>query len=226
LELADGVVSARVFLDDCPVSVAARMLAVLDAMATAPPPAFSGGGFWEAMHAPMTGYQEVRVQGQARGTARMNFRLFYYLDRQGPGLPREAIVLLDGRAKPLRTALSESDNADVRQLGTDYRSSNPRRIAIRYLPGEPVPEPAEYLCDGAAAACPHTRRLEAGGVFAAMAENCPGAQWRPRYVRQVGERHLTLSEEEPQTSRETGRGARDDSPLQTQNERHAALCDA
>ncbi len=64
MELADGSIPARRFLDACPVAVKARMLAVLDAVASAPPPAFSGGGFWEAMHAPMTGYHEVRVQGQ------------------------------------------------------------------------------------------------------------------------------------------------------------------
>jgi len=36
---------------------------VLDAVAEAPPPAFSGGGKWEAMHDEMAGFYEVRIQG-------------------------------------------------------------------------------------------------------------------------------------------------------------------
>jgi hypothetical protein len=37
--------------------------AVLEAVAAAPPPSFSGGGKWEAMHEDMAGFYEVRVQG-------------------------------------------------------------------------------------------------------------------------------------------------------------------
>jgi hypothetical protein len=37
-------------LDGLPTKVLAEMVAVLDAVAEAPPPAFSGGGKWEAMH--------------------------------------------------------------------------------------------------------------------------------------------------------------------------------
>ena len=54
------------FLDDCPVNVEATMTAVLDAVAAAPPPKFSGGGYWEAMHGKMTGFFEVRKQGKHR----------------------------------------------------------------------------------------------------------------------------------------------------------------
>ncbi|HUY24374.1 MAG TPA: hypothetical protein VMV09_03590 [Candidatus Saccharimonadales bacterium] len=114
------------FLDHCPIAIKARMLAVLDAMATALPPAFSGGGFWEAMPTPMTGYHEVSVLGQPRGAARLNSRLFCYLDREGAGLPQAAIVLLDGRAKPLRSALDEADHAAICQLGDEYRARNTR----------------------------------------------------------------------------------------------------
>lgn len=181
MELPDGSIPARHFLDDCPIAVKARMLAVIDAVAAAPPPAFSGGGFWEAMHSPMTGYHEIRVQGQARGAARMNYRLFCYLDREGPGLPKEAIVLLDGRAKSLRSALSDADYASVRQLGDQYRVGNPRRIAIRYSPRQRVPESREYLCDGTGAACPHSRTLNAGEVFPEVPNGCHGTRWRPRY---------------------------------------------
>jgi len=41
---ADGSVPAIEFLDGCPVKVAANLLAVLDAVAEAPPPQYSGGG--------------------------------------------------------------------------------------------------------------------------------------------------------------------------------------
>ena len=43
---------------------------MLEAVAAAPPPSFSGGGFWEAMHSPMTDYHEVRVRGDVPGGAK------------------------------------------------------------------------------------------------------------------------------------------------------------
>jgi hypothetical protein len=80
---ADGSVPAEDFLDSCPTAVEAKIEAVLDAVAKAPPPAFSGGALWEAMHGSMTGYYEVRVGGPKRE----QFRLFCLLDGDGPGLP-------------------------------------------------------------------------------------------------------------------------------------------
>ena len=44
----DGTVPALEFLDDCPGTIDAQFTAVLDAVAPAPPPRFSGGGKWEA----------------------------------------------------------------------------------------------------------------------------------------------------------------------------------
>ena len=69
---ADGAVPTDDFLDDYPVKVRAQLLAVLDAVAEAPPPQFSGGGRWEAMHGDMGGHYEVRTQGLKRE----QFRLF------------------------------------------------------------------------------------------------------------------------------------------------------
>jgi hypothetical protein len=46
----DGAVSALEFLDGCPGTIDAQFMAVLDAVAAAPPPRFSGGGEWEAMY--------------------------------------------------------------------------------------------------------------------------------------------------------------------------------
>jgi hypothetical protein len=45
---AEGSVPGADFLDECPTKVRGTILAVLDAVAAAPPPAFSGGGKWEA----------------------------------------------------------------------------------------------------------------------------------------------------------------------------------
>ena len=55
-----GPTPAIVFLNACPIRVKATLLAVLGAVASAPPPQFSGGGKWEAMHGTMGGYYEVR----------------------------------------------------------------------------------------------------------------------------------------------------------------------
>ena len=46
----DGSIPAEEFLASCPTGVEAKIEAVLDAIAAAPPPSFSGGGLWEAMH--------------------------------------------------------------------------------------------------------------------------------------------------------------------------------
>lgn len=76
-EGSDGTVPAIEFLDSCPTKVAANLLAVLDAVAEAPPPQYSGGGKWEAMHGAMGGYHEVR----ATGPGREQFRLVCLLRR-------------------------------------------------------------------------------------------------------------------------------------------------
>ena len=51
------------FLDACPVKVRAQLLAVLDAVAEAPPPRFSGGGRWEAMPATWVGLEPAASRG-------------------------------------------------------------------------------------------------------------------------------------------------------------------
>jgi hypothetical protein len=51
------------FLDGCQGTVDAQFTAVLDAVAAAPPPRFSGGGKWEAMHGTMGGWYEIRLTG-------------------------------------------------------------------------------------------------------------------------------------------------------------------
>jgi hypothetical protein len=122
---AGGSVPADEFLDSCPAKVGAKIVRVLVSVAEHPPPSFSGGGMWEAMHEKMTGYFEVRVQGPGRE----QFRLFCLLDRDGPGLPEPAIAALGGLRKPIGTKFSESDYAKIRELGEAYLASSPRSIA-------------------------------------------------------------------------------------------------
>lgn len=119
------------FLDGCPAKVAANLLAVLDAVAEAPPPQYSGGGKWEAMHGTMGGYNEVR----ASGPGREQLRLFCLLENADPaelrrrGLPGPAIAVMTGLRKPWRRAFSERDYRAVRVLGDDHKANLPRRIA-------------------------------------------------------------------------------------------------
>lgn len=126
-----GAIPAVDFLLACPRKVRANLLAVLDAVAEAPPPSFSGGGKWEAMHGAMTGYFEVR----ATGPGREQFRLFCRLENAEQeellkrGLPGPAIVVLDGRRKPNATLFSDADYAEIRDIGDAYLATTPRRIA-------------------------------------------------------------------------------------------------
>ncbi|NRD60334.1 hypothetical protein HRD49_01110 [Corallococcus exiguus] len=119
-------VPARDFLDACPDTVSAKLLAVVKAVADAPPPAFSGGGKWEAMHGAMAGLHEVRADGRGR----RHYRLFCLLERDGEalGLGGPSLILLTGRTKAFRTVISESDYAKVRALRDEYQRRRPRSV--------------------------------------------------------------------------------------------------
>jgi hypothetical protein len=130
-ETSDGTVPALDFLDECPGTLDAQFTAVLDAVAAAPPPQFSGGGKWEAMHGTMSGFYEIRLTGPRRE----QFRLFCLLENGTKdelarrGLQRPAIAVITGMRKPWRTTFSEADYRRVRELGTEHRQNHPRRIA-------------------------------------------------------------------------------------------------
>lgn len=129
---AQGNVPADDFLDDCPANVRARLMAVLDAVAEAPPPQFSGGGRWEAMHGDMGGYFE----GRSQGAKREQFRMFCIVENADAdelrrrGLARPAIAVITGMRKPWMTAFSAQDYDHVRALGNDYLGTVPRRVAV------------------------------------------------------------------------------------------------
>lgn len=104
------------FLDGLQDKVAAEIQAVLEAVAAAPPPSFSGGGKWEAMHDDMAGFYEVRVGG---GGA--NHRPFCLLDRNADDLGGPSLICLDGLSKPVRSAASPRDYRRVRRYADEFR---------------------------------------------------------------------------------------------------------
>jgi Txe/YoeB family toxin of Txe-Axe toxin-antitoxin module len=119
-------VPARDFLDACPTKVSATMIAVVHAVASAPPPAFSGGGKWEAMHGKMRGVYEVRVDGPNRH----HYRLFCVLERDGGehGLSGPSLILVAGKDKPFQTKLSEAEYDEVLGLVREFQTRNPRSV--------------------------------------------------------------------------------------------------
>jgi hypothetical protein len=110
-EQPDGSAPAVELLDECPTKIDAQFNAVLDAVAAAPPPQFSGGGKWEAMHGSMGGYYEIRLTGPGRE----QFRLFCLLANAEPaelprrGLKGPSIVVINGMRKPHRTTFTDRD---------------------------------------------------------------------------------------------------------------------
>jgi hypothetical protein len=102
------------------------MIAVVRAVADAPPPAFSGGGKWEAMHGKMSGVYEVRVDGPGRH----HYRLFCVLERDGAqvGLGGSSLVLIAGRDKPFQTTLSEREYSEVLVLVNEFKRRSPRSV--------------------------------------------------------------------------------------------------
>ncbi len=112
----DRSVPAIAFLNACPEQVAAEIHAVLDAVAAAPPPRFSGGGKWEAMHDDMAGLYEVRVAFQTH-----NYRLFCCLERDAQDLGGSSIVALGGLKKPRRQPAAPRDYRLVRGWADEFK---------------------------------------------------------------------------------------------------------
>ena len=108
-------VPTREFLDGLPPKVAAEIHAVLEAVAEAPPPAFAGGGKWEAMHGEMKGFYEVRVQGGG-----MNHRLLCLLVRDADDLGGSSIVCLGGLSKPRRQKAAPQDYRRIRTYRDEF----------------------------------------------------------------------------------------------------------
>lgn len=119
------------FLSACPAKVRAKLIAVLEAVRAAPPPAFSGGGKWEAMHGSMGGYYEIRVTGPGR----QHYRLFCILDNGTPeelaerGFDAPQIVVINGMVKRNASLFTDAEyEKHVRRLGARYLATLPRPI--------------------------------------------------------------------------------------------------
>lgn len=127
-----NAVPAFEFLAACPPRIRARLVSVLDVVRAAPPPAFGGGGMWEAMHGSMNGYYEIRCTGPGR----RHYRLYCVLENGTAaelaerGFDRPQVVVINGLVKPNATLFSDAEyRRRVRRLGDDYRDTVPRRIA-------------------------------------------------------------------------------------------------
>lgn len=127
-----GQIPAHEFLLDCPVGVRAKLLAVLEVVRAAPPPAFSGGGKWEAMHGRMNGYYEIRCTGPKR----RHYRLYCMLDNGTAqelaqrGFDRPQIAVINGLAKANGTLFTDAEYArHIRKSGENYRATLPRPVA-------------------------------------------------------------------------------------------------
>lgn len=131
-EAEDGSVPGADFLDSCPTKIDATFAAVLEAVRAAPPPAFSGGGKWEAMHGSMGGYYEIRLTGPGR----KHYRLFCLLENGSPdelkrrGFRSPQIVVINGMVKPNASKFTDAEyRKHVRKLGDEYLSKIPRPVA-------------------------------------------------------------------------------------------------
>jgi hypothetical protein len=126
-----GKVPTEEFFDGCPAKVEARFYSVLEAVRDAPPPQFSGGGYWEAMHGDMGGFYEIRLTGPGR----RQYRLFCLLDSADAdglrerGFDRPQIAVITGMVKDLGEKFSDRDYAKVRRVAEQYERKFPRPIA-------------------------------------------------------------------------------------------------
>lgn len=121
----------RVYLNNLPPQIRAQLIAVIKAVADAPPPAHSGGGKWEVMKGDMAGYYQVKADGFENGR-RLHYRAFCLLERQtaANGLPGPSLIILDGMTKPYLTVFTRADYARIRALGDEYLSLQPRSVAL------------------------------------------------------------------------------------------------
>lgn len=120
----EGAVPGAEFLDSCPVGVRADLVAIVKAVADAPPMKFAGGGQWQAMRGDMAGLYEART----RGPRKRLYRLFCLLERDAPGLSGPSLVIITGMDKPNESAFSAADYRRVRRLREEYLSRTPRSI--------------------------------------------------------------------------------------------------
>lgn len=98
----------------------AKFSAIVEAVASAPPRSFSGGGYWEAMRGDLEGIFEIRFQGRDRWLFRFFCLLF---ENTSP----PTLVVFAGSKKRPGSSISGFDYAKVRAVAEDLTnaSSNP-----------------------------------------------------------------------------------------------------
>ncbi len=106
-------VPARDFFESCPAKVSAMMIAVTRAVAEAPPPTFSGGGKWEAMHGKMTSDVSGRPSAAARRMGRAEFEAKPDRSSQADDRSQGRIALLRCQEPPNRFWRSTSTAGQV-----------------------------------------------------------------------------------------------------------------
>lgn len=111
------------FLTAIDARAAQKLRKILRSVAGAPPPSWTGGGTWEAMHDDMAGYYEARTE-----LGEWLYRLFCLLEREAAGLPNPSIIVIDGLKKKKRNRIRSQDYDRVRQLGDEYRRKFPRSV--------------------------------------------------------------------------------------------------
>lgn len=111
------------FLTTIDPRVAQKLRTILRSVALAPPPSWSGGGTWEAMHEDMAGFYEARTE-----LGDWLYRLFCLLEREEQGLPNPSIIVIDGLKKKKRTRVRPQDYDRVRLLGEEYKRRRPRNV--------------------------------------------------------------------------------------------------
>lgn len=111
------------FLDRIPEDAESEIVSTLDAVAKGPPPSFRGGLRYQRMRREMSDFHEVRTKSQKR-----LYRLFVIEDREAPGLPKPTLALIAGGVKDVLSAFTPSFYEEVRALGDEYLSHNPRSV--------------------------------------------------------------------------------------------------
>ncbi|MHB8618564.1 MAG: hypothetical protein ACYDAG_03170 [Chloroflexota bacterium] len=71
----------------------------------------------------MAGYFEARIRGGG-----WLYRLACLLECEAPGFDRPSIVIIAGRGKRVREALTAEEYARVRGLGDEYGRRSPRHV--------------------------------------------------------------------------------------------------
>lgn len=113
----------REFFNALPAKVQAKLTSILEAVATAPPGRFAGGGYWEAMHGQIRGFYEIRTDFQ-----KMHYRLICLLDYEAIGSSGPLLVIVAGLSKSIGTTIKPEVYADVKSACLKYLSANPRAI--------------------------------------------------------------------------------------------------